>query len=186
MRRACMIELEFMTAMRRGTLSRLRSDVHLERHRTAEGEFLFLDIDGRETKNGEPGGYPLPQPTAEILLFYLEKCRPILDPTAQGWFYPGEEPGEPLCEDQVSREIQDTVFDNTGLKLTAHAFRHLVGMLHLKEHPGELEVLRRFYNHRSIEVTTNNYVGFDATAAARRVDAHILALRAAIPDPGAE
>ena len=47
-------------------------------------------------------------------------------------------------------------------------------------------MLRRFYGHRSIDVTANNYVGFDATAAAMRVDAHILALRDALPDPAVQ
>ncbi len=78
------------------------------------------------------------------------------------------------------------MFAETGLKLTAHAFRQLIGMLHLREHPGELEVLRRFYNHRSIEVTVNNYAGFNQAAAVKRVDSIILALREAIPDPKAD
>ncbi len=78
MRRAVMVELALVTGMRRGVHSRLRSDLHLQRFRNAEGEQLFLDIDGRETKNSDPEGYPLPKPTAEMLLYYLEKCPPFL------------------------------------------------------------------------------------------------------------
>jgi integrase len=186
MRNAVMIELELVTAMRRYNLTRLRTDLHLQPVRTADGERLFLDLDGREVKNSEYLGYPLPAATSDLLRFYLDKCRPILSRAPQGWFFPGQTPGESLNEEHVSRIIMKTVFERTGLKLTAHAFRHLVGMVHLKENPGELEVLRRFYGHRDIDVTANNYAGFDATAAAQRVDSTILALRTALPDTETE
>jgi len=180
---AVLIELELMTAIRLKNLTRLRPDTHLVTLRDGREDRMILVLVEGETKNREPGQFPLPSATADLIRFYLDKCRPVLSQDPAGWLFPGEVPGTHKNPTHIGRQIKKTIFKHTGLRLTTHVFRHLVSKLHLKENPGELEIIRRFLGHKRIETTMNAYVGFNAEAAVQRVDSVILRLREELPDP---
>jgi site-specific recombinase XerD len=180
---AVLIEIELMTAIRLKNLTTLRRDTHLVPVRDSEEDRLTLVLVEGETKNREPGQFPLPSATADLIRFYIDKCRPLLSQDPAGWLFPGEKPGTHKNRTHIGRQIKNTIFKHTGLRLNTHAFRHLLSKLHLKENPGELEIIRRFLGHKRIETTMNAYVGFNAEAAVQRVDSVILRLREALPDP---
>jgi site-specific recombinase XerD len=179
---AVLIEIELMTAIRLKNLTRLRPDTHLVPLRDNEEDRMILVLVEGETKNREPGQFPLPSATADLIRFYIDKCRPLLSQDPAGWLFPGEKPGTHKNRTHIGRQITKTIFKHTGLQLNTHAFRHLLSKLHLKENPGELEIIRRFLGHKRIETTMNAYVGFNAEAAVQRVDSVILRLREALPD----
>ena len=65
----------------------------------------------------------------------------------------------------------------SGLRLTAHQFRHVAAKIWLDENPGAYEVVRRVLRHRSIDTTTENYTGFETQAAGLQYDRLILEQR---------
>jgi integrase len=56
----------------------------------------------------------------------------------------------------------------TGLRLTAHQFRHAAAALMLQHDPGNYEWVRRVLGHRNIRTTINFYIGLETTQANER------------------
>jgi hypothetical protein len=53
----------------------------------------------------------------------------------------------------------------TGIRITAHQFRHAAAAIYLKHRPGDYETVRRFLGHRSIQTTIRFYIGLQAIQA---------------------
>jgi integrase len=70
----------------------------------------------------------------------------------------------------MSRQISETIWKETGLRMHTHLFRHLAGFLILRENPGEFETVRLLLGHRSFETTSRFYSAMDQAAAFRRYD----------------
>ena len=65
----------------------------------------------------------------------------------------------------LSLQITERIEKATGLKLTAHQFRHSAAAIHLKHQPGQYELVRRLLGHESIETTRRFYIGLDMIQA---------------------
>jgi integrase len=67
-----------------------------------------------------------------------------------------------------SAQITEAVLKATGLRHTAHQFRHAAAALMLQAEPGNYEWVRRVLGHRNIQTTINFYVGLETTQANER------------------
>ena len=67
-----------------------------------------------------------------------------------------------------SEQITAAVLKATGLRLTAHQFRHAAAALMLQNEPGNYEWVRRVLGHKNIQTTINFYIGLETTQASER------------------
>jgi integrase len=81
--------------------------------------------------------------------------------------FPGESGGF-KTPSTFSDQITQTVQKATGLRLTAHQFRHAAAALILRHDPGNYEWVRRVLGHRNIRTTINFYIGLETTQASER------------------
>jgi len=61
-------------------------------------------------------------------------------------------------EVSFSGQITKRVFKLTGLRITAHQFRHAAGAIILQEQPGNYELVRQILGHRSLSTTIRCYI----------------------------
>ena len=75
---------------------------------------------------------------------YVHDFRPtLLRGSNASWLFPGEA-GEPKTANMFSTQITERIERATGLRITAHQFRHASAAYYLKHHPGHYETVRRF------------------------------------------
>ena len=70
-----------------------------------------------------------------------------------------------------------TIRKYVGIVVNPHLFRHFLAYMHLKEHPGEYEIVRLCLGHKRMETTLKFYAGFETEAAVRHYDEQIMRLR---------
>ena len=61
----------------------------------------------------------------------------------------------------LSVQITDRVYKATGLRLTAHQFRHAAAAIFIKAFPGQYERARQLLGHKNISTTMNFYVALE-------------------------
>ena len=66
-----------------------------------------------------------------------------------------------------SGQITHRIFKRTGLRITAHQFRHAAGALILQKNPGNYELVRLMLGHRDVQTTIRCYAGLKEIEAAR-------------------
>jgi hypothetical protein len=107
------------------------------------------------------------QGLSELVDEYVHDFRPHLVRGSNGaWLFPGETGG---CKGPtvLSGQITERIFKATGLRITAHQFRHAAGAIILKHRPGEYELVRRVLGHRNVQTTMSFYTGLETTQAGR-------------------
>ena len=57
-----------------------------------------------------------------------------------------------------SGQISKRVLKLTGLRITAHQFRHAAGAIILQEQPGNYELVRQILGHRRLNTTIRCYI----------------------------
>jgi hypothetical protein len=72
---------------------------------------------------------------------------------------------------QLSTQITKFIFDQTGIYMNVHLFRHLAGYIFLRAHPGEYEPVRQLLGHKSIKTTIAFYTGLEEANTFVRYDA---------------
>lgn len=144
-----------------------------------------LHFPADEVKNARELELPLSPETVELLDFYLEFVRPQLVRAPNSFLFPGEAAGH-KGSGLLSCQIASFVHDRVGVRVTAHKFRHLIGYLYLKQHPGAHEVVRQLLGHKSIDTTIRYYASIEQDEAFRLYDTFLDGLRqdaAANPGP---
>jgi integrase len=144
-----------------------------------------IAIASEEVKNRFDIEAPLPKPTAELLDLYLMHFRPRLKNANTRWLFPGRGLLHPKSIQQLRKQFQDTFARDFGLKVNPHLFRHLAAMIFLRANPGQYGVVKLLLGHKSIETTMAFYCGFEASAAVRQYDQHVLGRRSGLLDAGA-
>jgi integrase len=130
----------------------------------ARGKSLYLVIAESEVKNSEPIDFELPAETRDILAWYVREHRPLLISEPTDALFPGPNGGA-KSSNTLAKQIPQTVFRYTGLRINVHLFRHAAGKLFLDARPGQYEVMRRVLGHRSIATTTGLYAGAETRSA---------------------
>jgi hypothetical protein len=92
---------------------------------------------------------------------YVHDYRPILlRGRNDDWLFPGQQ-GEAKSSTLLSGQITHRIYQATGLRMTAHQFRHAAGALILQCRPGEYELVRQLLGHRNVQTTIGAYIGLE-------------------------
>jgi integrase len=123
---------------------------------------VFPDYD---VKNDIDLQFPLDARTSELIEGYVENFRPaLIRGSNEPWLFPGGKHGRKRLT-TLSTQITDRIEAATGLRMTAHQFRHAAAAILLRARPGEYELVRRLLGHRDIKTTNNFYCGLETTQA---------------------
>ena len=96
---------------------------------------------------------------------YIHEFRPTLVRGSNAaWLFPGVA-GKPKTANMFSTQITERIQKATGVRMTAHQFRHACAAIYLKHHPGDYETVKRLLGHRNIQTTINFYCGLETTQA---------------------
>jgi integrase len=164
---AVAIALLTVAPMRLGNLVRIRLEDNLIRPAGPRKPYwlVFPDYD---VKNRVKLEFPLDESVTELIETYVFEHRPVLLRGAnERWLFPGEAGGfktPNMFSEQITRAVEAA----TGLRLTAHQFRHAAAALILQHDPGNYEFVRRVLGHKTVQTTMNFYVGLETTDANAR------------------
>ncbi|WP_338824805.1 site-specific integrase [Bradyrhizobium septentrionale] len=129
---------------------------------------FWLTFPRFDVKNRVDLNFQLDADVSLLIDEYIHDFRPALLRGANAnWLFPGTA-GQPKTANMFSGQITDRIESATGLRVTAHQFRHASAAIYLKHYPGEYETVRRFLGHRNIQTTINFYCGLETTHANAR------------------
>jgi integrase len=122
--------------------------------------FPYYDV-----KNRIDLDFPFDEALTELIDEYVHEFRPALVRGSNApWLFPGVA-GKPKTANMFSTQITQRIQKATGIRITAHQFRHAAAAIYLKHKPGDYETVRRFLGHRNIQTTTSFYIGLQTTQA---------------------
>jgi len=126
---------------------------------------FWLIFPHHDVKNRVGLEFTFDEAVTELINEYIHDFRPhLLRGSNSAYLFPGAA-GEPKTASMFSGQITDRVEDATGLRLTAHQFRHAAAAIYLRHHPGAYETVKRLLGHRNIQTTINFYCGLETTQA---------------------
>jgi integrase len=164
---AVAIAILVFAPVRVGNLASIRIGDNLIRPGGDSGPWWLVFPD-YEVKNRVPLEYELNGRTTELIDRYIAQFRPALQRgSREQWLFPGEDGNSHKGAATLSGQITDRVYAATGLRLTAHQFRHAAAAIFLKHRPGEYELVRRLLGHTSITTTMSFYAGLESIEANR-------------------
>jgi integrase len=140
------------------------AEIDLNKNLISRGDKIYLVFDGSQVKNNQPIDFELPEWVVEMLVWYLKEHRPVLLNKPSDAFFPGANGGS-KHEATLGQQISKTVYRFTGMEFNPHLFRHAGGKIFLDINPGEYEVLRRVFGHKSLDTTTSIYTGAETRSA---------------------
>lgn len=173
---AVAIELLIVAPMRIQNLAWLEHDRHFIRIRIGVDGVTHLRIPAEEMKNHEPYEMEVPKESAELLRLFIREYRPRMGGNDCPWLFPGYSSRRRHPE-AFSRDLSEFIFEQTGIRMHVHLFRHLAAKLYLDAHPEDVETARRILGHKSVKTTMKAYVDVKNAAAFRRYDALIATRR---------
>lgn len=125
----------------------------------------WLTFPHYDVKNRVNLDFTFDEPLTKLIDDYIHDFRPALSRQSNAsWLFPGIA-GAPKTASMFSTQITQRVQKTTGLRITAHQFRHACAAIYLKHRPGEYEVVRRLLGHRNIQTTINFYCGLETIQA---------------------
>jgi integrase len=164
---AVAVALLTVAPVRIGNLVRIRLEENLIRPTGPEGPF-WLVFPHYDVKNRVKLEFVLDEHLTSLIQEYVHQHRvALLRGSNELWLFPGERGGfktPSMFSDQITKAVQKA----TGLRLTAHQFRHAAAALMLQHDPGNYEWVRRVLGHRNIQTTINFYIGLETTQASER------------------
>lgn len=123
---------------------------------------VFPDYD---VKNRVRLEFPLESYLTDLIDEYVHDFRPaLLRGRNEDWLFPGQD-GRTKGKICLSGQITERIYKATGLRITAHQFRHAAGAIILKQRPGEYELVRQLLGHRNVQTTINCYIGLESIQA---------------------
>ncbi len=105
-----------------------------------------------------------PDLTALIDDYIHNHLHVLLRGSNEPWLFPGMQGGHKGLA-TLSSQITKCIQKATGLRVTAHQFRHAAAALILRAKPGNYEYVRRILGHFNIQTTINFYVGLETAQA---------------------
>jgi integrase len=125
----------------------------------------WLVFPNYDVKNEVDLNFKFDEALTELIDEYVHEFRPgLLRRSNASWLFPGVA-GDPKTASMFSTQITERIVKGTGLRITAHQFRHAAAAFYLKHHPGDYETVRRFLGHRNIQTTINFYCGLQTMQA---------------------
>ena len=144
------------------------AEIHLEQNLQRPGDGrVFLVFEADEVKNSQRIEFELPESVVGMIDQHLACRTPLLCPPGTPWLFPRRDGIGHVHLDLLSARVRQWIFNEAGLKVNVHLFRHIAAMMWLNSHPGQYEVLRRLLGHKELSQTMNAYTGFEAGTATR-------------------
>ena len=159
---ALQLEILIRAPLRIGNLMAIRLEENLKKI----GPSYRLHFPGYDVKNRVDLDFTLAGTTAAMIDDFIRDYRPLFEGHRQNDFlFPGEGVKHRSAA-HASASIAACVERETGLRLTAHQFRHAAAAIILKNEPGNYEFARRLLGHRNISTTQSFYAGLESFQAA--------------------
>jgi integrase len=161
---AVAIAILSVAPVRLANLTAIRLDINLIKPGGPDSNY-WLVFPEYDVKNRIKLEFPLEPYLTRLIDEYVFDHRPaLLRGANEDWLFPGVRAGT-KGKTLLSGQITDRVYKATGLRITAHQFRHAAGAIILMRRPGEYELVRRILGHRNIRTTINAYVGLETIQA---------------------
>jgi hypothetical protein len=161
---AVAIAIETVAPVRIKNLSEIRLGFNLAKPGGPEDRY-WLHFPNCDVKNRVKLEYPLEEHVSKLIDEYVHNFRPILlRGSNEDWLFPGMR-GAVKGKITLSSQITERVLKLTGLRLTAHQFRHAAAAIILQRHPGNYELVRLMLGHRSTQTTIRSYIGLKEVQA---------------------
>jgi integrase len=173
---ALAIELLTFTAIRISNLVGIQLDRNLVTVGQGAGQSMHLVFSPQEVKNNIALEFELSDSAAKLLDLYLRVARPKLADASNRFLFPGKVQDHKQAA-HMSSQLARLVFQEAGVRLTAHQFRHVAGYLYLQRNPGDYEHVRQLLGHKDILTTMRFYAGMERAAAVRAHDRFVNARR---------
>jgi hypothetical protein len=127
----------------------------------------WLRFPDYDVKNRMKLEYPLEDHITPLIDEYVHDFRPtLLRGRDEDWLFPGARGGA-KGKVTFSGQITLRIFKRTGLRITAHQFRHAAGALILDKQPGNYELVRLILGHRNVQTTIRCYLGLKEIQASQ-------------------
>lgn len=166
---AVAIEILIFAPIRIGNLQHLRLDEHI----TWQGKRMHIHIPKGQVKNEQTLNFLLPESASKRIKTYIMEWRQLFTDTANPYLFPGRKMN-PKDDASLRRQIQKTIWNETGIKLTPHQFRHAAAKILLDAKPGYYEVVRKVLGHKNLSTTYSHYAGAETQAAVELFDEVII------------
>jgi len=139
--------------------------------------WLAIRVPALEVKNTRDLQFDLSGTIVDLYEKYMEVARPILTISDNPYLYPGQGSGR-KSGTSLSQQMKHFTADELGVPLTGQQFRHVIGYLYLKSHPGDYETVRELLGHTDISTTMSFYAALDMREASKRVGKFVAQQRA--------
>jgi hypothetical protein len=127
----------------------------------------WLHFPNYDVKNRIKLEFPLEDHITPLVDKYVHEFRPaLLRGRDEDVLFPGLRTGA-KGKITFGTQIADRILKHTGLRITAHQFRHAAAALVLQRHPGNYELVRLILGHRNVQTTIKCYVGLKEIQATR-------------------
>ncbi|MGE0039167.1 MAG: tyrosine-type recombinase/integrase [Xanthobacteraceae bacterium] len=157
---AVAIALLTVAPVRIKNLTSIRLTTHLNKP-GGPGTPYWLTFEDEEVKNEEDLQFLISASRTALIDEYIQTFRPrLVRGRDDGAIFPGLKVGA-KTEHGLSLQIIKRVWDEVGLRITPHQFRHAAVAIWLKHHPGDYETARRILGHRNIRTTIRFYSGLE-------------------------
>jgi len=135
-----------------------------------------LVIEPHEIKNDEAIEAVVPPDVVVMIETYRKRYLPLICKTPTSLLFPNEN-GDIRYPSSFANAVCKFIWQEAGLVMNAHLFRHLAVTTYLHHHPEDVETARRILGHRSLNTTMRYYARLKISDAFRRFDAMIVDFR---------
>jgi integrase len=170
------IELLINCPIRIGNLVSLDIDKHFIRSRPGPKGMVHLVIPADEVKNGQQLEFELPPHLARLLSQHIAEYRRHLPGSSSRWLFPRGDGTHEIYRNLSSR-LSCIIRRYTGIRMTAHMFRHFGAEAFLEMMPAGHEVIRRTLGHSCADTAPRYYIRRNMPKAAKMYAETILKLR---------
>jgi integrase len=166
---AIAIEILIFAPMRISNLQNLRLDQHI----SWQNKHAVIHIPRAQVKNDINLVFKLPLTVSQRIQTYIRDWRALYTEGANPYLFPGRKMN-PKDGTRLRRQISNALWDEAGIKLTPHQFRHTAAKILLDAKPGHYEVIRKILGHKHLTTTYDHYSGREVQAALNLYDEVIL------------
>lgn len=156
---AAAIEILLHAPLRISELAGLDMDEHLRWTQDRHGGALHIVIPQHDVKNRKSIHHELRGETAALIKLYIELYRSRLCDRPSPWLFPGRS-GRHKHPGGFSQQIKKVIWQQAGLNVNSHLFRHLAGKVHLRLHPGDFVTVSRVL-HDELSTVERSYTQFE-------------------------
>jgi hypothetical protein len=172
-RAALAIQILILTRapVRVGNLLSIRLDYNLTRP-GGPGKPFLLQYPAYDVKNRIELACPFSPAVTAVIERYIRIFRPQLAGHRSDWLFPADG-NRPRSAKEASAAIARRLEKETGLRITAHKFRHASAAIILRKNPGKYEFARQILGHLNVQTTISFYTGLEGFWAAESFGALI-------------